>query len=388
MINLFVRLFVKDYKNVNDNKVRERYGMLAGIMGIVLNVLLFACKLFAGMITASIAITADAFNNLTDAGSSVISMIGFKLANKPVDRKHPFGHGRMEYLSGLLVSIIIILVGFELIKSSVGKIFNPAETVVTPIVFVILGVSVLVKLWMFLYNRKLGKRIKSAGMKATATDCISDSVATLVVLISAAVGDIWNVSIDGYVGALVALFILFAGIRSAKETIDALLGEAPDPELVKQITEFVMSYDVVVGVHDFIFHNYGVGRELVSLHAEVPCNEGILLIHERIDQIESDLAKQFGIQAVIHMDPVEVNNEVVCSTKQMVVRAVKQLYGEATVHDFRMVSGENRRNLIFDVVIPYSIKDDEQTVTDKISRAVSENDPTCFCVIKIDRPFV
>ncbi len=388
MIDFLIKIFIKDYKNTEDNGVREKYGVLTGALGIVLNGLLFGLKLFVGLISGSIAAMADAFNNLTDAGSSVISMVGFKLANKPVDKDHPFGHGRMEYLAGLLVSIIIILVGAELAMSSVEKIITPTQTNMTDISLIILAVAILIKMFMFGYNMQVAKRIKSASIKATAMDCITDAIATLVVLISGVIARFTHLYIDGYVGGLVALFIIFAGIRSAKETIDDLLGKAPDKSVLTDITEFVMSYDTVVGVHDLIVHNYGVGRELISLHAEVPCTENINYIHEQIDKIEMDIYNKFKMQAVIHMDPVEVDNQTVISAKHVVSQVVKEIFPECTIHDFRMVKGENRTNLIFDVVVPHEYKLSPSEVADKIGDSVSKVNPKYKCVIKIDRPYV
>lgn len=387
-MDFLAKLFIKDYKNTSDNKVREQYGILSGILGIILNFILFSAKFLIGLLSNSTAISADAFNNLTDAASSVISMMGLKLANKPVDKDHPFGHGRIEYLSSLLVSAIILFIGIELASSSLKKIFNQADTNITTLTIVILIISVLIKIWMFLYNYKFAKRINSLGMKATAIDSINDAIATSIVLISALISYFISYNIDGYVGVLVAAFILFTGIKTAKETIDILLGKAPDKEMLDKITEFVTSYDVVLDIHDLIVHNYGIGRELISLHAEVSCEDDILYIHEKIDEIESDLYKTFHLQAVIHMDPVEVNNERISVAKQDVNSVMVQYYPECSIHDFRMVNGENRINLIFDVVVPFDCQEKPSEIVKTLNDKVNKLNPKYQCVIKIDRPYV
>ncbi len=384
-MNLLVKLFIKNYKNVEDSKVRESYGVLTGIVGIILNVLLFAGKLAVGLISNSVSVTADAFNNISDAGSSVISMVGFKLSNKPVDKKHPFGHGRMEYLSGLIVSMIIIFVGFELIVSSVEKIFTPEEIDVSVVALVVLGVSVLVKLWMFAYNFVLSKRISSAGMRATAFDSISDAVATTVVLAGSLVFKYTGVNIDAYAGVVVALFVTFTGLKSAKETVDLLVGSAPSPEFIREITDFVLSYDMVYGVHDLIVHNYGVGRELVSLHVEVPCNIDIMHIHEQIDEIENALTEKFHVHAVIHMDPIEVDDQTVNEIRDEVKAVISELYPTLSMHDFRVVNGKKNVNCVFDIVVPYEYKDEEKVAED-IKEKVKEKNARLNCVISTDRP--
>lgn len=384
-MNFLAKLFIKDYKNIEDGKVREAYGVLTGIAGVILNVLLFAGKLMVGLISGSVAVTADAFNNISDAGSSIISMVGFKLANKPVDKKHPFGHGRMEYLSGLIVSMIIIFVGFELVTSSVEKIFSPEVIDVSLISVIILAVSVLVKLWMFLYNYTISKKINSAGMRATAFDSISDAVATTVVLLSALIFRFTGLNVDAYAGILVAVFVTFTGLKSAKETVDLLVGEAPSSEFIRNITEFVCSYDIVYGVHDLIVHNYGVGRELISLHVEVPCNTDVMYIHEKIDEIENALTEKFHVHAVIHMDPIEVDDETVNKTKAEVLQVIAETYPGVTVHDFRMVNGQKNVNCVFDIVVPYEFKDAERVAEDIVLK-VKEKDERLNCVINTDRP--
>lgn len=375
-------------KSKDSPEGRRLWGALCSIVGIALNILLFAGKLAAGTLAGSIAITADAFNNLSDAGSSLITLIGFRFAGKRPDPEHPFGHGRFEYISGLLVSVIIVVVGIELMTSSIGKIVNPEPIGENWILSAcILGASVLVKLYMFFYNRRVGKAINSAGMKATAMDCISDSVATSVVLLSLIIGVCFDVMIDGWCGVLVSLFILFAGFKSAMETIKPLLGTAPEKEFVEAVEATVLAHPVVVGIHDFIAHDYGPGRQFVSLHAEVDGKGNIYELHDEIDLIEREIAEVYGCLAVIHMDPIETDNEITNGYRMKVAKIVKEINRDITIHDFRMVPGVTHTNLIFDAVIPHSMKEDDKKITKKISALVSENLPGCLCVIQIDRPF-
>ena len=387
MISLLGKIFLKN-KSKDSPEGRRLWGALCSIVGIALNILLFAGKLAAGTLAGSIAITADAFNNLSDAGSSLITLIGFRFAGKRPDPEHPFGHGRFEYISGLLVSVIIVVVGIELMTSSIGKIVNPEPIEENWILSAcILGASVLVKLYMFFYNRRVGKAINSAGMKATAMDCISDSVATSVVLLSLIIGVYFDVMIDGWCGVLVSLFILFAGFKSAMETIKPLLGTAPEKEFVEAVEATVLAHPVVVGIHDFIAHDYGPGRQFVSLHAEVDGKGNIYELHDEIDLIEREIAEVYGCLAVIHMDPIETDNEITNGYRMKVAKIVKEINKDITIHDFRMVPGVTHTNLIFDAVIPHSMKEDDKKITKKISALVSESLPGCLCVIQIDRPF-
>ena len=384
MISLLGKIFLKN-KSKDSPEGRRLWGALCSIVGIALNILLFAGKLAAGTLAGSIAITADAFNNLSDAGSSLITLIGFRFAGKRPDPEHPFGHGRFEYISGLLVSVIIVVVGIELMTSSIGKIVNPEPIEENWILSAcILGASVLVKLYMFFYNRRVGKAINSAGMKATAMDCISDSVATSVVLLSLIIGVYFDVMIDGWCGVLVSLFILFAGFKSAMENIKPLLGTAHEKEFVEAT---VLAHPVVVGIHDFIAHDYGPGRQFVSLHAEVDGKGNIYELHDEIDLIEREIAEVYGCLAVIHMDPIETDNEITNGYRMKVAKIVKEINKDITIHDFRMVPGVTHTNLIFDAVIPHSMKEDDKKITKKISALVSESLPGCLCVIQIDRPF-
>lgn len=388
MITVLSKIFLKNAQSMPDGKRRSAYGTLCCCVGIFLNILLFAVKYFAGVLSGSIAITADAFNNLSDAGSSVITLAGIQLANKKPDPDHPFGHGRLEYLSALAVSVIIIIVGFELLTSSVDKIRNPQPVEVSVVSVVILALSVLVKGYMFFYNRRIGQKINSAGMKATAMDCVGDSIATMVVLVSTLISYFTDVQIDGWCGILVSLFIMYAGFNSAKEIIGPLLGSLPDKELVEKITSIVLSADEVAGIHDLVVHDYGPGRLMVSLHAEVDGKGDIYMLHDRIDNIERRIADELNCHAVIHMDPVETDNEVVSQMKNKVALAVTQISKDVSIHDFRMVPGDTHTNLIFDAVVPFDVKLSESEVKSEICRIVSEICENCYCVVTIDRSFV
>ncbi|MGI5929495.1 cation diffusion facilitator family transporter [Pseudoflavonifractor sp.] len=385
MINLLVKTFVKDSGNVQDPQVRQRYGTLSGGVGIFLNLLLSVGKMIAGVLTGSIAITADAFNNLTDAGSSVVTLVGFRMAGKQADDDHPFGHGRIEYLSGLAVSVVILLVGLELAKSSVEKIIHPEPVEFSWLSAAILAAAICVKLWMSYFNRTLSRRIGSAAMAATATDSLSDAVATSAVLISAIIGKFTGVNIDAWAGILVALFILRAGWGAAKDTLNPLLGQNPDPELVRDIERTVLAHPQVVGIHDMIIHDYGPGRSMMSLHAEVPAGSDIMEVHDEIDAIERELKAKYRIDASIHMDPIVTGDETISKARKMVSELVREVDPAMTIHDFRMTSGPRHRNLIFDVVVPYSVKSTDDEVRREIERKIRAADPNSFAVIQVDR---
>ena len=383
-----VRLFIKDCDNVTDPAVRERYGILSGAVGIVLNLLLSAGKLFAGLMTGSISITADAFNNLSDAGSSVVTLVGFKLAGQKADDGHPFGHGRMEYLAGLLVSLMILLVGVELGRSSIGKILRPEAVDFSLVSTGILAASILVKLWMGQFNRGLGRKIGSAAMAATAADSLSDAVATAAVLAGTLVNRFAHVNIDGWVGLAVAVFILRSGWGAAKDTINPLLGESPDPELVKQLRDLVLSHPQVVGMHDLIIHDYGPGRRLCSFHAEVPQDADILDAHDAIDHIEREIKEKFGIETTVHMDPIATADEKVNQLRRQVADLARVVEPEMTIHDFRVVRGPTHTNVIFDAVVPHKCRLTDEEVLQRLRQAVSALDPTYQAVIQIDRAYV
>lgn len=387
MLTLLSKWFIKDPENTSDPQVRQSYGVLCGILGILFNVILFIGKFAAGTISNSIAITADAFNNLSDAGSSIITLIGFKMAGQKPDPDHPFGHGRIEYISGLLVSIVILIMAFELLKSSVVKIFHPDELTFSPVIIAILVTSILVKCYMAYYNKKIAAKIQSAAMTATATDSLSDSLATTVVLIATLVSHYTGLQIDGYCGLLVGGFICYAGICAAKDTISPLLGQAPDPDFVKQINDIVMSYDGVMGIHDLIVHNYGPGRVLISLHAEVPADGDILTMHDMIDLIEHKLRDTLHCSAVIHMDPVCVGDEETAALKEQVMGYLGTIDSTITMHDFRIVKGPTHTNIIFDVVVPYQFKMTDSELVQKISDKIRANNPNYFAVIEVDKKY-
>jgi len=388
MISILAKRFIKDYENMKSQHVRHNYGMLCGIMGIFLNLVLFIGKFLAGTFSHSIAITADAINNLSDAGSSFITLAGFKLASQKPDPDHPYGHGRIEYLSGLFVSLLIILMAVELLKTSVNKIIHPTETSISLLVMVILAVSILIKLYMSFYNRNIGKKIDSAALLATAADCRGDMISTLLVLISSGISYFWGFQIDGYCGLLVGLFILYSGFNAAKETIDPLLGKAPDKEYVEKIEEIVTSHDLILGIHDMMIHDYGPGRVVVSLHAEVPSDGDILEMHDLIDHIEHDLSEMCNCEAVIHMDPISVNDPETAALKEQIRIIIKDIDENLQFHDFRIVKGPTHTNLLFDVLVPYKfpIKDSELIVM--IDRKVKELDPTYFIVVKVDHTYI
>lgn len=387
MIKLLAKIFIKDSQNTADSKVRVAYGYLCGAVGIALNILLFAGKIIAGTISGSVAVTADAFNNLSDAGSSIISLIGFRLASQKPDPHHPFGHGRFEYIASLIISIIIVLMGFELGKSSFEKIVAPQAVEYSAVTFAVLGASVLVKLYMFFYNNSVGKKIDSATMRATAMDSISDAVSTGAVLISAVIAMFTNLALDGWMGLVVAAFIMVTGFKSAKETIDSLLGTPPSPEFVKQIEDMALQYDDIIGVHDMIVHNYGPGRTFVSLHAEVPSDGDIVAIHDTVDNAEREIAKELGCLVTIHMDPVDVHDEHTAQLREKVSEIIKQINPDITFHDFRVVSGPTHTNLIFDIVSPMDCGLSDQELADTIADKIHQCNESYFAVINVDKDF-
>lgn len=386
MISLLARLFLKP-EGRDPAALRRGYGVLCGAVGIGLNVLLFLGKFLAGTLSGSIAITADAFNNLSDAGSSFVTLVGFHLAGQKPDVHHPFGHGRAEYLSGLAVSMLILLMGFELAQSSLDKILHPAAVDFSPLVIAILCVSIGVKLYMAAYNRRLGKRLNAPAMLATAADSLSDSVATTAVLLATLVAYFTDLMIDGWVGMLVAVFILWSGLQSAKETLDPLLGTPPSHELVQQIHDLVMAHPGIIGIHDLIVHDYGPGRVMISLHAEVPSSENVLDLHDEIDNIEKELREQLGCEAVIHMDPIVTDDGVTAETRRRVEALVKCIDDDISIHDFRMVSGATHTNLIFDAVVPFGFRLTDDQVAEKIKNAVRALDGTYYAVVQVERSY-
>jgi len=388
MIELLSRLFISNRGDMQDPGVRRAYGELCGGVGVALNILLFAAKYLAGVLTASIAITADAFNNLSDAGSSIITLIGFKLSGKVNDDEHPFGHGRSEHIAGLIVAMAILLVGFDLAKTSVSKIFAPEPIIFSGVSSAILMASILTKLYMWHYNRKVGEKINSAAMKATAADSLSDACATGAVLAATLAAHFLGWQIDAWMGVLVSLMILWAGYNAAKDTISPLLGNPPDPEFVRQIEEIVHSYGVVKGIHDLMVHDYGAGRVIISLHAEVPASGDLMELHDLIDTIERRLKSQLRCEAVIHMDPISTDDALVDETRARVTDILRaNIDPRISIHDFRMVSGPTHTNVIFDAIIPFSVKDSDPELRAKIRRLVGNLDGSFFAVVTIDRPF-
>ena len=388
MTEFLVRHFVRDYQQVQDPAVRERYGVLSGGVGIFLNLLLSLGKFFAGVVTGSIAVTADAFNNLSDAGSSVVTLVGFKLAGQKADDGHPFGHGRIEYLAGLLVSLLILMVGVELGKTSIEKIVQPEEVAFSILSVGILVCSILIKLWMSLFNRKLGKRIHSAAMQATATDSLSDVVATSAVLAGTLIGHFAHVSIDGWIGVVVAVFILRAGWGAAKDTLNPLLGTAPDPELVKAIQQLVLSHEQVVGMHDLVIHDYGPGRRMCSFHAEVPEGDDIMEAHDAIDHIEREIQEKFGIETTAHMDPIATGDSEVVRLREQMSELVREIDPDMSIHDFRLTRGPRHSNLIFDVVVPHRCRLSDEEIRRRITEAAEQVVPGCCVVLQLDRSYV
>lgn len=388
MITLLARLFIKDRDKVADAAVRRAYGMLCSLTGIGLNVLLFLGKYLAGRLSGSIAITADAFNNLSDAGSSVITLLGFRMAAKKPDPGHPFGHGRIEYLSGVAVSIIIIVVGVQLGLESIDKIMNPQPVDAGLLPMLVLVASICVKGYMFAYNRGIGRKINSPGMAATAMDSLSDSIATSVVLISMLLSRFAGVNADGWGGIAVACFIIFSGFKAAKETLSPLLGNPPDPQLVHDISNIVLSHSEVMNVHDLIVHDYGPGRLMVSLHAEVPGNGDIYALHDTIDTIEYELSSKLGCDAVIHMDPVSPDGTKTAHMRDELAEAAKSIDPRLSIHDFRIVDGPTHTNVIFDAVLPNDSKLTEEEAVAQLETLVHILWQNSHPKVHIDRPFV
>ena len=388
MITFLASLFIKDSKNYKEPSVRQAYGVLSGAVGIGLNILLFFGKWLAGTISGSIAIIADAFNNLSDAGSSIITLIGFRLSGQEPDPEHPFGHGRMEYISGLLVSVAILVMGFELIGSSIGKLRSPEPIESSALVFGILIASILVKLYMFFYNHSLSKKIESAAMKATSVDSLSDTVATTLVLIATLISKYTGLLLDGWFGILVGLFILYTGGSTLKETIDLLLGQPPKQEFIDEVKEIVLGHSMVHGVHDLIVHDYGPGRVMISLHAEVDVNGDIQDIHEQIDHIEHELQEKLHCSATIHMDPIVTDDEEVLAMKAKVEEMVHFLDESFSMHDFRMVKGSTRTNLIFDVEVPRKTSYTDNEIVNWLKERIHELPGSkYFAVIQIDHEY-
>ena len=387
MTDLLIKLFIKD-ENVKDVNVRGKYGTLSSVTGIIVNILLSAVKLIIGIIANSMSIISDGLNNITDAGSSVVTMIGFKMSQKKVDNDHPWGHGRMEYITAFIVDMLIILVGFELFQSSIDKIIHPSMPDIGTVTLVILVIAIIAKLWLFVFYKKIAKLINSEAIKGNAYDSISDVISTFVVLLSAIIAKFVGVSIDGYVSILVSIFILFTGGKALKETVDILLGAKPDPELVKGIEDFTKKYDMIVGIHDMMIHDYGPGRKIVSFHAEVPANSDICKAHDIIDQMEQDILEEFNCITTIHMDPIVVDNEEINEMREITENIVKTINSEYSIHDFRMTDGGGRINLIFDLVVPREDNVDKEKLKKNIQEKIHNTNPKYYAVPKIECSFV
>lgn len=389
MTEFLVRKFVKNYDDTESTSVRTSYGVLSSFVGIFCNVLLCAAKISIGALMHSISVMADGINNLSDAASSIIGYAGVKMAEKPADEEHPFGHGRMEYIAALVVAFLVIEVGFSFLKTSIGKLKNPEDIIFEWIPFLILLLSIGVKLWMAAFNRKLGKRIDSKVMLATAADSMGDVITTSATVISILVCSFTGYNIDAIAGILVSLVVMWAGVGIAKDTLEPLIGQAPDPELANRLRKEVESYEGIVGTHDLIIHNYGPNRSMASIHAEVPRDVDIEVSHEIIDRIEREVSKKMGIFLVIHMDPVEIRDERVLSVKETLQNVLEEIDSEIKFHDFRIVRGEKRINLIFDVVVPFSYNERKQKELEKqISQNMMERDARFCCVITVEKSFV
>ena len=385
MTDLILRIFVRDHKNTEDPAVRDKCGRVAGAVGIVTNFLLFLMKIIVGTVFHSVSVTADAVNNLTDSGSSVVTLIGFKMASKPADEKHPFGHARIEYLSGVIVSFIVIFLGLQLGMSSIEKILTPEENALTPVALVVLVISILAKLWQCLFYRKVGRMIKSESVEATSKDSRNDVIATSVVLLGAVITMLTGVNLDGYMGAAVALFFVFSGVQLTISTADPLLGQAPEGELVQTITEKMLSYPGIIGMHDLAVHNYGVGRCFASAHCEVDAKNDILVSHDLIDNIERDFSRDLCIHMVIHLDPVIVGDARTDALHRKVQSLVTALYPTVTIHDFRVIWGVTHSNIVFDAAVPFSVKDSDAVITQKLEAEIQKLDPDYRTVVTIDR---
>ena len=385
MTSLLTRLFIRNRDAVQDPAVRRAYGVMTGAVGIVANILLAALKLLAGALSGSISITADAVNNLSDAGSQLISLISFRISAKPADRDHPFGHARIEYVASMIVSFLVLLVGVELLRSSVRKIRAPEPIDFRPVVLIILLVSVAVKLWLFFFNRKIGKKIDSTVIRATGTDSLSDAAATSAVLISALISHFTGFDTDAYMGILVAVIILIAGVKILNETKNSILGGAPDPKVVADILALAREYPAVLGVHDLMVHSYGAGNTIASFHAEVDGAQDIFVTHDAIDMLEKEIYSRLGIRATVHMDPIVTDNEKIDAMRAEVLGCVRSVDERLDIHDFRGVDGVTHTNLIFDVTVPFEVKMSDGDVRKAISSAVSRRNPNYFTVITIDR---
>lgn len=387
MQNWLVKKFVHDYENVHDISVRASYGKLSGKVGIFCNAFLFAVKFIMGTISGSVSITADAVNNLSDAASSVISLIGFKMAEKPADEDHPYGHARYEYLSGLTVAVMIILIGFELFKTSFDKVLHPSTVDFSIALVIVLAVSILIKLWMALFNKSLGKKINSSALEATAADSRNDVISTSAVLAAAVISHFFKINLDGYMGIAVAVFILYSGIGLVKDTLDPLLGKAPEPELVDYIQKKILSYDGVLGTHDLMIHDCGPGRKFASVHVEMAAEGDVLKSHDVIDNIERDFLSKDNLNIIVHYDPIVTKDDIVNDFRSWLMEQVKSIDPHLSIHDLRIVPGNSHTNLVFDCVMPHCINMSPSELKAEIRRLVNIKYPNYYCVITIDSSY-
>lgn len=387
MTELLVRKFVKDHEKINKPEVRRRYGTLSSIVGIFCNILLFIVKYVMGTISGSIAITSDAFNNLSDAASCIVTLLGYKMAAKPADKDHPFGHGRMEYLTALFIAVLIILVGFELLKNSIDKIINPVDVKFSWIVLASLIISILIKLWMSFFNAKLGKKINSAVMIATSEDSRTDVIATAVTCVSLICALYTDLPVDGFMGIIVSAFVFKAGVDIVRETVDKLLGGPADPEVVSAIKDIVRETDRIIGIHDLVIHNYGPGNMIGSFHAEVKSSDNFIEVHDIIDGLEKRIHNELNIMVTIHMDPIETDNEYVSTLRKMTETMVREIDEALCIHDFRIVTGDTHTNLIFDMVVPYDCKYEPEYIKECFDRKLSEQETDFYAVITFDREY-
>jgi len=388
MTDWLVKLFIKDYENIGSTQVRAEYGKLAGIVGIISNVFLFAVKLVAGIVYNSIAITADAINNILDAASSVVTMIGFKISGKPADKEHPYGHARAEYITGFIVSVIIILLGLELIKNSLKKIFKPDPINFSYLTVIILVIAIAIKFWQSRFNKKLGRRIDSTALMATGQDSMNDVISTSAVLAGTLLAHFTGIQVDGYMGVGVAVFIIYSGYRLVTETLNPLLGLAPDPDLVKSLEKKILSYPQILGLHDLEVHCYGSNKKYASVHVEVSAKEDFMESHDIIDKIERDVKKELNINLVIHMDPVVTDDELTNDLKQKVNDILKNIDETLSMHDFRVMTGKTHCKLIFDVVLPSRYSDKGDEIRDRIQKEIYKIDPSYHAVITLDRNYI
>ena len=388
MTNFIIKMFIKDYENVNDPKVRESYGVTSSIVGLIANILLSVGKIVTGFLFNSISVMADGVNNVSDAASSVITLIGFKISGKPADKDHPFGHARVEYLTGLILGIAVLLVGVELIKSSFDKIMNPSRTTFSLAMVIVLVLSILIKLWLSLFYNKLGSKIASSTIIASSTDSRNDVISTAVVLISLFISRATGFEIDGYVGVLVAIFILYSGYEILKDILNPLLGEMPDEDFVKSIEDKILTYDGILNIHDLVVHNYGPNRYFATVHAEVDAKEDIMKAHDLIDNIERDFARELNINLVIHLDPIITDDKEINALKSMTEEKIKSIDERLTIHDFRVVKGETHTNLIFDVLVPVDCDMKSQDLVSLIEKEIQSENETYFAVITVDKNYV